>query len=128
MKTIQMFSSRSKVHIPSPTIISTFSLLKTFSLTLYDSHVDVNDNPPIFDRPSYQTTIVEGDDKKLPKKILQVIVFNSITHYQSIISLQSFYSLKLHFPPISLLSSLLSSISILLITHQCIIFSITSPL
>uniref|UniRef100_A0A6G1SIF4 Neural-cadherin n=1 Tax=Aceria tosichella TaxID=561515 RepID=A0A6G1SIF4_9ACAR len=33
---------------------------------------DVNDNPPIFDRPTYQTTITEGDDKKLPKKILQV--------------------------------------------------------
>ncbi|KAG9510290.1 Neural-cadherin [Fragariocoptes setiger] len=33
---------------------------------------DVNDNPPTFDRPTYQATIVEGDDKNLPKKILQV--------------------------------------------------------
>lgn len=32
----------------------------------------MNDNPPTFDRPTYQTTIVEGDEKNLPKKILQV--------------------------------------------------------
>lgn len=33
---------------------------------------DVNDNPPVFDRPTYQTQITEEDDRSLPKKILQV--------------------------------------------------------
>ncbi|GFY63379.1 neural-cadherin [Trichonephila inaurata madagascariensis] len=33
---------------------------------------DVNDNPPIFDRPTYETQITEEDDRNLPKKVLQV--------------------------------------------------------
>ncbi|KPL94053.1 neural-cadherin-like protein [Sarcoptes scabiei] len=32
---------------------------------------DVNDNPPIFDRPSYETQITEEDDRMLPKRVLQ---------------------------------------------------------
>lgn len=34
---------------------------------------DVNDNPPIFDRPNYETQITEEDDRMLPKRVLQVI-------------------------------------------------------
>ncbi len=35
---------------------------------------DVNDNPPTFDRPTYETQITEEDDRHVPKRILQVIV------------------------------------------------------
>ena len=34
---------------------------------------DVNDNPPIFDRPTYETQITEEDDRSLPKQTLKVI-------------------------------------------------------
>ncbi|XP_018016523.1 neural-cadherin isoform X4 [Hyalella azteca] len=33
---------------------------------------DVNDNPPMFDRPLYETQITEEDDRGLPKNILTV--------------------------------------------------------
>ena len=33
---------------------------------------DVNDNPPVFDRPTYETQITEEDDRMLPKRVLQV--------------------------------------------------------
>ena len=33
---------------------------------------DVNDNPPVFDRPTYETQITEEDDRNLPKEILKV--------------------------------------------------------
>ncbi|XP_077285553.1 cadherin-N2 [Arctopsyche grandis] len=33
---------------------------------------DVNDNPPVFERPTYRTQITEEDDRNLPKRILQV--------------------------------------------------------
>ncbi|XP_015784984.1 neural-cadherin [Tetranychus urticae] len=33
---------------------------------------DVNDHPPVFDRPVYETQITEEDNTNLPKKILQV--------------------------------------------------------
>lgn len=33
---------------------------------------DVNDNPPVFDRPTYEAQITEEDDRNLPKRILQV--------------------------------------------------------
>ena len=36
---------------------------------------DVNDNPPNFDRPTYETQIIEEDDRLLPKRILQVMSF-----------------------------------------------------
>ncbi|GBM06814.1 Neural-cadherin [Araneus ventricosus] len=34
---------------------------------------DVNDNPPMFDRPTYETQITEEDDRNLPKRVLQVL-------------------------------------------------------
>jgi len=34
---------------------------------------DVNDNPPVFDRPTYEAQITEEDDRNLPKRILQVL-------------------------------------------------------
>ena len=36
---------------------------------------DVNDNPPMFDRPTYETQITEEDDRNLPKRVLQVQLF-----------------------------------------------------
>ncbi|QQP57284.1 Uncharacterized protein FKW44_002211 [Caligus rogercresseyi] len=36
---------------------------------------DVNDNPPVFDRPTYETQITEEDDRNLPKRVLQVKAF-----------------------------------------------------
>ena len=33
---------------------------------------DVNDNPPVFDRPTYETQITEEDDRNLPKRVLRV--------------------------------------------------------
>ncbi|XP_066968093.1 neural-cadherin-like isoform X2 [Macrobrachium rosenbergii] len=36
--------------------------------------LDVNDNPPVFDRHLYETRIVEEDDDDLPKRILKVTV------------------------------------------------------
>lgn len=33
---------------------------------------DVNDNPPVFERPTYQSQITEEDDRALPKQILKV--------------------------------------------------------
>ena len=34
---------------------------------------DVNDNPPVFERPTYKTQITEEDDRTLPKRVLGVI-------------------------------------------------------
>lgn len=36
---------------------------------------DVNDNPPVFERPNYRTQITEEDDRTLPKRVLGVIGF-----------------------------------------------------
>lgn len=36
---------------------------------------DVNDNPPVFERATYRTQITEGDDRNLPKRVLQVYWF-----------------------------------------------------
>lgn len=33
---------------------------------------DVNDNPPVFERPTYRTQITEEVDRNLPKRVLQV--------------------------------------------------------
>jgi hypothetical protein len=35
---------------------------------------DVNDNPPVFERPTYRTQITEEDDRNLPKRVLQVFI------------------------------------------------------
>ncbi|XP_023247590.1 neural-cadherin, partial [Copidosoma floridanum] len=41
--------------------------------TIVVIHVkDVNDNPPVFERPTYRTQITEEDDRMLPKRVLQV--------------------------------------------------------
>lgn len=37
---------------------------------------DVNDNPPVFERPTYRTQITEEDDRNLPKRVLQVSIIN----------------------------------------------------
>ena len=42
---------------------------------------DVNDNPPVFDRPTYETQITEEDDRMLPKRVLQVTQINNIKIY-----------------------------------------------
>ena len=34
---------------------------------------DVNDNPPVFDRPTYEPQITEEDDRNLPKRVLKVV-------------------------------------------------------
>lgn len=34
--------------------------------------VDVNDHPPVFERPTYNATVQEEDTIGLPKKILKV--------------------------------------------------------
>jgi hypothetical protein len=33
---------------------------------------DVNDNPPVFEKPSYRTQITEEDERGLPKRIMKV--------------------------------------------------------
>ncbi|KAG5675458.1 hypothetical protein PVAND_005362 [Polypedilum vanderplanki] len=35
---------------------------------------DVNDNPPVFERPTYRTQITEEDDRNLPKRVLQYVL------------------------------------------------------
>ena len=38
------------------------------------THVnDVNDNPPVFDRATYEIQITEEDDRNLPKRVLKVL-------------------------------------------------------
>ncbi|XP_046677372.1 putative neural-cadherin 2 [Homalodisca vitripennis] len=39
--------------------------------------LDVNDNPPVFDKPLYRALVLEEDSTNLPKKILQVNVSDS---------------------------------------------------
>lgn len=45
---------------------------------------DVNDNPPVFERPTYRTQITEEDDRNLPKRVLQVIKNRNQTKYKKI--------------------------------------------
>jgi hypothetical protein len=40
--------------------------------TLQVTVLDVNDSPPVFEHPSYRTTILEEETEGLPKRILQV--------------------------------------------------------
>ncbi len=40
---------------------------------------DVNDNPPVFDRPTYETQITEEDDRNLPKRVLKVVYTHHVT-------------------------------------------------
>lgn len=40
---------------------------------------DVNDNPPVFERPTYRTQITEEDDRNLPKRVLQAgVIFSCV--------------------------------------------------
>lgn len=45
---------------------------------------DVNDNPPVFERPTYRTQITEEDDRNLPKRVLQVIKNRNQKKYKKI--------------------------------------------
>lgn len=45
---------------------------------------DVNDNPPVFERPTYRTQITEEDDRNLPKSVLRASV--SMTNFLSFFS------------------------------------------
>jgi hypothetical protein len=42
---------------------------------------DVNDNPPVFERPTYRTQITEEDDRNLPKRVLQVQIQLFSSHF-----------------------------------------------
>lgn len=57
---------------------------------------DVNDNPPVFERPTYRTQITEEDDRNLPKRVLQVhfISINIKTSFDSLLNLNFEYSKK----------------------------------
>jgi hypothetical protein len=52
---------------------------------------DVNDNPPAFDRPTYETQIIEEDDRVLPKRVLQVNILHLFLpiHFSSLWLLSS---------------------------------------
>lgn len=59
---------------------SQYELRLTASDNLKENHTtvvihvkDVNDNPPVFERPTYRTQITEEDDRNLPKRVLQVL-------------------------------------------------------
>lgn len=60
---------------------------------------DVNDNPPAFDRPKYETQITEEDDRVLPRRILQVTtIFSLLLLYLYSMHLQPFpVSIRFHF-------------------------------
>nr|CAD7408079.1 unnamed protein product [Timema poppensis] len=47
--------------------------LKESSTTVVVHVKDLNDNPPLFERPTYRTQITEEDDRNLPKRVLQVM-------------------------------------------------------
>lgn len=65
-------------YIPQYELILTASDNLRENFTKVVIHVkDVNDNPPVFERPTYQTQITEEDDRNLPKRVLQVCVLAS---------------------------------------------------
>ena len=79
---------------------------------------DVNDNPPLFDRPLYETQITEEDDRSLPKNILQVSTVYKISLPQSHNVLHSLISIfwldvLMHCPTHPRSSVLIVSISFL---------------
>lgn len=45
--------------------------------------LDVNDHPPVFEKPTYTTTILEEDHVTQPKKILQVPRTNRLSYHTS---------------------------------------------
>lgn len=54
---------------------------------------DVNDNPPVFERPTYRTQITEEDDRNLPKRVLQV---NTCLVSQCLMAVQAWTLLQMH--------------------------------
>lgn len=46
---------------------------------------DVNDNPPVFERPTYRTQITEEDDRNLPKRVLQVNEWNEMQWIENLV-------------------------------------------
>lgn len=63
------------------TLILQYELRLTASDNLKENYTvvvihvkDVNDNPPVFERPNYRTQITEEDDRTLPKRVLAVII------------------------------------------------------
>lgn len=63
-----------------PALILQYELRLTASDNLKENYTtvvihvkDVNDNPPVFERPTYKTQITEEDDRTLPKRVLGVI-------------------------------------------------------
>lgn len=64
---------------------------------------DVNDNPPAFDRPTYETQITEEDDRVLPKRVLQVNTLFFISSF--LLSLFPLYpNVTLSSPPVPVVS------------------------
>lgn len=47
---------------------------------------DVNDNPPVFERPTYRTQITEEDDRNLPKRVLQVRLEITTAEFDSLLN------------------------------------------
>lgn len=47
---------------------------------------DVNDNPPVFERPTYRTQITEEDDRNLPKRVLQVGLEMTAAEFDSLLN------------------------------------------
>ncbi|KAH9632745.1 hypothetical protein HF086_013117, partial [Spodoptera exigua] len=47
---------------------------------------DVNDNPPVFERPTYRTQITEEDDRNLPKRVLQVRFVITSAEFDSLLN------------------------------------------
>lgn len=64
---------------------------------------DVNDNPPVFERPTYRTQITEEDDRNLPKRVLQVSASPKKTIISICLCATSFF---IHFLPYYFASTL----------------------
>lgn len=47
---------------------------------------DVNDNPPVFERPTYRTQITEEDDRNLPKSVLRASVSHALSLSTTIVT------------------------------------------
>nr|CAD7430770.1 unnamed protein product [Timema monikensis] len=65
--------SRSSVLMAYELKLTASNKLKESSTTVVVHVKDLNDNPPLFERPTYRTQITEEDDRNLPKRVLQVM-------------------------------------------------------
>lgn len=73
-------NTRKIVHAPTTRKPTQYELRLAASDNLKENYTtvvihvkDVNDNPPVFERPTYRTQITEEDDRNLPKRVLQVL-------------------------------------------------------